>query len=43
MQAMLNTVEVVGEPEGADNMEQLMNDMLTTPGAADPTTDCSTP
>ncbi len=43
MQAMLNTVEVVGEPEGADDMEQLMNDMLTTPGAADPTTDCSTP
>ena len=43
MQAMLNTVEVVGEPEGADDMEQLMNDMLTTPGAADLTTDCSTP
>lgn len=43
MQAMLQSVKAVGEPEGVDNMEQLMNDMLTTPGAADYTTDCFTP
>ncbi|MGM9687468.1 MAG: hypothetical protein ACI3YD_00315, partial [Alloprevotella sp.] len=43
MQAMLQSVEAVGEPEGVDNMEQLMNDMLTTPEAEDHTTDCFTP